>query len=677
MGLSTLGAVIVLQLFGKTDLPKLAYDSIPESVQEALPEQLGAKQHKNLPQPFNLGAFVQKAQGGVQREGLALQLDAPKPDKPSPPQDKVKAERQANFEKSKQAKTARNEQTKREKEQRQKQKEKEKDVAERKLKEQKEKERKEAEKRKKFRDQALVGGSIFGMSALTFGKWQLVASLGAVIFRTIGGPTILSSVLRTPGYIIGRGVRVVEWNVAEHPDGPDGDLASMKLRALTPDGIRMAIAKEYGLSNYREVRQVSHWVTTAVPHFFEPMRTAAAFKMLPNPAFVVWSRHPPTGRHTLPTRSNQAPTSDTASQDPLAGLSPDQVTAVMLKTISGVAAASRCMAEADHLRPSGAERVDHHSNGSRLTHSGRASTGHNTAGETDADHAPTSAVQADGHQQPSQGVPGSSELARQESGRHASTSANTTTPSHHQHRGSNGAGGPSLPSSAQGVSQPAGAATHPQESADHQPARVSVRHGAEERQQKSDEASCSDSRYGEVDCWSATALEQPQNSALSNDEQADSSRTHSLQNGQQPLTVAASSSSGNENGSSPGMSSQHLPQGKGQPGQHWSGEDEVAGVLHDTNGPQAQPQNPDCWDGPDALQALCASPSVSASAWSERLQLPNGYVPVSEAEEEALVLAVGMSGDYMLSLFRAYAPHDVLTFMHFARRHCLKATSVC
>lgn len=42
-------------------------------------------------------------------------------------------------------------------------------------------------------------GSIFGVSALTFGKWQLVASLGAVVFRTIGGPTILSSILRTPG----------------------------------------------------------------------------------------------------------------------------------------------------------------------------------------------------------------------------------------------------------------------------------------------------------------------------------------------------------------------------------------------------------------------------------------------------------------------------------------------
>lgn len=35
------------------------------------------------------------------------------------------------------------------------------------------------------------------------------------------------------------------------------------------------------------MRQVSHWVTTAVPHFFEPMRTAATFKMLPDPAFVV------------------------------------------------------------------------------------------------------------------------------------------------------------------------------------------------------------------------------------------------------------------------------------------------------------------------------------------------------------------------------------------------------
>lgn len=47
----------------------------------------------------------------------------------------------------------------------------------------------------------------------------------------------------------------MEWDVSEHPKGPDGDLVSMKLRALTPDGIRIAIAKEYNLSNYREVRR--------------------------------------------------------------------------------------------------------------------------------------------------------------------------------------------------------------------------------------------------------------------------------------------------------------------------------------------------------------------------------------------------------------------------------------
>ena len=55
------------------------------------------------------------------------------------------------------------------------------------------------------------------------------------------------------GYIVGRGIRVVEWDVSESPSGPTGDLMSLKLRALTPDGIRIAIAKEYGLSNYREV----------------------------------------------------------------------------------------------------------------------------------------------------------------------------------------------------------------------------------------------------------------------------------------------------------------------------------------------------------------------------------------------------------------------------------------
>lgn len=59
--------------------------------------------------------------------------------------------------------------------------------------------------------------------------------------------------LGATGYLIGRGVRVVEWNVSDSPDQPDGELVSLKLRALDPDGLRIAIAKHYGLSNYREV----------------------------------------------------------------------------------------------------------------------------------------------------------------------------------------------------------------------------------------------------------------------------------------------------------------------------------------------------------------------------------------------------------------------------------------
>ena len=59
-GASTLAAVVVLQLSGKTDVPKLAYKDVPESLQNALPEQLGGKQHKAPSQLSDVGSFVQK-----------------------------------------------------------------------------------------------------------------------------------------------------------------------------------------------------------------------------------------------------------------------------------------------------------------------------------------------------------------------------------------------------------------------------------------------------------------------------------------------------------------------------------------------------------------------------------------------------------------------------------------
>lgn len=60
-GASTIAAVVVLQLSGKADLPQLACKNIPDSVQEALPEQLGGKQRKAPWQQFDVEAVVQKA----------------------------------------------------------------------------------------------------------------------------------------------------------------------------------------------------------------------------------------------------------------------------------------------------------------------------------------------------------------------------------------------------------------------------------------------------------------------------------------------------------------------------------------------------------------------------------------------------------------------------------------
>ena len=60
-GASTLAAVVLLQLSGKTDIPKFAYNNVPGSVQDALPEQLGGKQHKAPWQLFDIGAFLQTA----------------------------------------------------------------------------------------------------------------------------------------------------------------------------------------------------------------------------------------------------------------------------------------------------------------------------------------------------------------------------------------------------------------------------------------------------------------------------------------------------------------------------------------------------------------------------------------------------------------------------------------
>ncbi len=48
-----------------------------------------------------------------------------------------------------------------------------------------------------------------------------------------------------------------------------------------------------------------HTLLTLLCTVLQPMLTAAAFKSLNNPAWVVWSRRPRVGLDTIPTRSDE------------------------------------------------------------------------------------------------------------------------------------------------------------------------------------------------------------------------------------------------------------------------------------------------------------------------------------------------------------------------------------
>lgn len=63
-----------------------------------------------------------------------------------------------------------------------------------------------------------------------------------------------TGILGTPGYIFGKQIRAVEWDVAASPGSPNGRVVSFKLRAFTAEGIRKAIATRMRLERSDEVR---------------------------------------------------------------------------------------------------------------------------------------------------------------------------------------------------------------------------------------------------------------------------------------------------------------------------------------------------------------------------------------------------------------------------------------
>lgn len=62
-GASTLAAVVIIQLTGKADLATMAFENIPEPLQEALPQKPGSR-NKGPQGPFDIGSVVQNIQVG-------------------------------------------------------------------------------------------------------------------------------------------------------------------------------------------------------------------------------------------------------------------------------------------------------------------------------------------------------------------------------------------------------------------------------------------------------------------------------------------------------------------------------------------------------------------------------------------------------------------------------------
>jgi len=124
------------------------------------------------------------------------------------------------------------------------------------------------------------------------------SAAGALLFRNLGGPSLLAATLRSPGALFGRTLRVIEWDPLTEPGGPlTSPVSSLpRSRVATVEGLRKAIARA-ARCEPGEVRQVAHWVpapsgagSAAFPPAFEPITGPASFAGLPDPAWIVFCR---------------------------------------------------------------------------------------------------------------------------------------------------------------------------------------------------------------------------------------------------------------------------------------------------------------------------------------------------------------------------------------------------
>lgn len=86
-------------------------------------------------------------------------------------------------------------------------------------------------------------------------------------------------------------------------------------------------------------------------------------------------------------------------------------------------------------------------------------------------------------------------------------------------------------------------------------------------------------------------------------------------------------------------------------------------ALEDQQNKQGIPHS---WTDATVLQFLHEHSALSSEEMVEKLQMPGEFVQIDSSEEDCLVLAACRQSS-MLSLFRAYAPHNVLRFISIAR----------
>lgn len=92
--------------------------------------------------------------------------------------------------------------------------------------------------------------------------------------------------------MLGKTVRLVEWDLQESPTEPNGDIVSVQVRSgqLTRTGVRTCIARAYSLESTKQVKQLAHWLQVGPRVFYEQLDNKVALNYLNEGEIIVWSQ---------------------------------------------------------------------------------------------------------------------------------------------------------------------------------------------------------------------------------------------------------------------------------------------------------------------------------------------------------------------------------------------------